>query len=122
MRFRYFKIEEFYCKCEECKDEKQIVDKYLIEMLDVARGIADMPFVITSGYRCTKYNEKVGGVEDSSHLTGKAADISTISSHMKYEILRSLLDVGFRRVGIYANHIHCDIDESKPQDVLWRKP
>ncbi len=30
---------------------------------------------IMSGYRCKEYNEKVGGVKNSQHTEGKAADI-----------------------------------------------
>ena len=33
--------------------------------------------IISSGYRCEKLNEAVGGVENSQHMRGEAADIHT---------------------------------------------
>jgi hypothetical protein len=34
-------------------------------------------------------------------------------------MLSGLIVAGFRRLGVYNLHIHADIDESLPQDVLW---
>jgi zinc D-Ala-D-Ala carboxypeptidase len=36
----------------------------------------DNPVSVSSGYRCTQLNSAVGGVSDSAHLYGLAADIS----------------------------------------------
>lgn len=36
----------------------------------------EIPIVISSGYRCRELNKAVGGVSDSQHLTGEAADIA----------------------------------------------
>ena len=33
------------------------------------------PIVVTSGYRCNKLNDAVGGVKNSAHLSGYAADV-----------------------------------------------
>jgi hypothetical protein len=42
--------------------------------LQPVREFYGEPVVITSGYRCPKLNEAVGGVPDSLHQTGEAAD------------------------------------------------
>lgn len=57
--------------------DKEVVGlkKELVDMLDLARGIAGIPFVINSGYRSVEKNDEVGGVEGSSHIKGFAADI-----------------------------------------------
>jgi zinc D-Ala-D-Ala carboxypeptidase len=36
--------------------------------------LLDYPLTITSGYRCETLNRRVGGVEDSQHVQGLAAD------------------------------------------------
>ena len=50
-------------------------------VLDPIRKTWGMPIKVTSGYRCPTLNEEVGGVEDSWHMQGCAADISAISGN-----------------------------------------
>jgi hypothetical protein len=59
----------------------------------------------------------VGGVANSSHLVGKAADIAVGSGAERYIILNALIQAGFRRIGVAKTFIHCDNDESKPNSV-----
>jgi zinc D-Ala-D-Ala carboxypeptidase len=44
-------------------------------VLDVARERLDKPIRVNCGYRCKELNDKVGGANNSQHLTGEAADI-----------------------------------------------
>lgn len=46
--------------------------KTILEPLREAWG---KPVIITSGYRCEELNAKVGGVANSAHLEGLAADL-----------------------------------------------
>lgn len=41
------------------------------------------PIIVTSGYRCPELNAKVGGVPNSAHLYGYAADIVPKDGNMK---------------------------------------
>ena len=92
----------------------------LVDMLDKARELAGIPFVITSGYRDANHNEDVGGVKDSSHTKGLAVDIRARNSNEHYLITKALFAVGFKRISkIYKGHIHCDIDTTKAQNVLF---
>ena len=43
-------------------------------VLNPLRERIGKPIIITSGYRCKKLNEIVGGVPNSQHTTGEAAD------------------------------------------------
>lgn len=50
--------------------------QYGVDMvLDPLRRIYGHPIIITSGYRCDKLNKLVGGVANSWHTKGNAADI-----------------------------------------------
>lgn len=111
----YFKLDEFKCKC--CGEN--LTSQALIDMLNKARELAGVPFIITSGYRCKTHNKKVGGKDNSAHLRGLAADISTKDSSVRHKILMAVYAAGFRRVGINKTFIHVDIDESLPQDVTF---
>ena len=44
------------------------------QLLEPARLIVD-PIIINSGFRCEAVNRQVGGVKNSQHLIGQAADI-----------------------------------------------
>ena len=50
--------------------------QYGVQMvLDPLRRIIRSPIIITSGYRCSALNKAVGGVANSWHTKGNAADI-----------------------------------------------
>ena len=50
--------------------------EYGVQMvLDPIRRILQTPITITSGYRCSALNKAVGGVSNSWHTKGNAADI-----------------------------------------------
>lgn len=90
----YFKIEEFI-KSDTAKtlnidntpneEIKAHIVSLVEELLDPLRwawtlyckgkGYMMCGLKITSGYRCKKLNKAVGGVPNSAHLTGYAADI-----------------------------------------------
>ena len=114
---KYFKQSEF--------DSPDVIksggnmDVDFIYRLDQAREIAGIPFVINSGYRTPAHNKEEGGVEDSSHLKGKAADIKATNSNQRALIVKSLIQVGFNRIGIDNGYVHVDNDLSKPENVFW---
>lgn len=91
-------------------------------MLDKAREKAGIPFRIVSGMRTVQQNKNAGGVSNSTHLTGTGVDLACKTSVERWKIINALLAVGFRRLGIYAGHIHADIgktDDGHTQDVVW---
>lgn len=91
----------------------------LMQMLDLARDSAGVPFIITSGVRSVGDNIQAGGVFDSSHLKGLACDLACENSRNRYLILKALLQVGFHRIGVDKRHIHVDIDKEKDAQVFW---
>lgn len=67
---RNFSRSEFACPhCGEVE-----IDPLLVATLQRIRDKAG-PVVVTSGYRCPVHNEAVGGVRNSQHIYGRAADI-----------------------------------------------
>jgi zinc D-Ala-D-Ala carboxypeptidase len=101
-------------------DEVQGLDTELCAMLDRARGLAGIPFIITSGLRTVAENEALSeSVKDSAHLSGHAVDLACADSVLRYAMLRGLLLAGFHRIGIYSAHVHADNDLSLPPNVIW---
>lgn len=85
------------------------VDPLLVKKLEDLRRICmNRPIIITSGYRSKAYNAKVGGVRNSQHLLGKAADIRVngIDNRMLANYARA---VGFKFVKTYSDHVHVDV-------------
>lgn len=115
--YKYFEQPEFYCKCNKCAGGG--VSSELISMLDKARGIAGVPFRVTSGYRCEDHNRRVGGVGTSSHTLGLAVDIACGRSDSRWKIVDALIEAGFSRIGIASGFIHVDVDPKKPAEVMW---
>ena len=70
-------------------------------VLDPLRELYGKPIHISSGYRCPRLNKAVGGVANSQHLTGQAADINQ-GSHEEN-----------RRLFIYLEE-YCTFDQ-----LLW---
>lgn len=104
----------------------------LMQKLDVARGKAGIPFVITSGLRTPDGNSGLtGAVQNSAHLTGEAVDLAVTDDHQLFCTLFGLILAGFNRIGIYVTpcqsdktklyprHIHVDDDMTKPLEVVW---
>ena len=102
-------------------DEVVNLDTELVAKLDLARGEAGFPFIITSGFRTAADNSDCGGVHDSAHLRGHAVDLHCGDSSQRLAMIRALLAVGFVRLGIYDDHIHVDNDQTLPQNVCWMK-
>jgi len=112
-----FSFAEFTCRCG-CGTVD--VDKKFLAKLEMARQIANIPFIVTSGTRCIAHNNAVGGVDDSAHLPPThACDIYIGNSSDRYVTLISLIRVGFKRIGIGVNFIHVDDDMTKPDELVW---
>jgi len=116
-KVKYFDVKEFDCPGIPLSGYE--MDKDFIFKLDAAREIAQVPFQISSGYRTPSYNRSVGGVAESPHILGYAADIKVTSSQDRLKIIDALLKSGFVRIGIYKSHIHVDNDPDKPQDLIF---
>lgn len=114
--YKYFKPEEFAKCIPACRIND--LNPYLLELLDRARDIAGIPFVINSAFRTKEYEIKKCRTGLSSHCKGLAVDIKCNDSIDRFLIIKSLIDVGFTRLGIYETFIHADIDVSKP-DCIW---
>jgi len=117
MELRYFSQRDFDTCNPPCK--LQDMDQTFMKKLDIARQVAMLPFIVTSGFRSEIYEKEQGRDGTSSHTKGVAIDLGVSNSSERYKILNALLSVGINRIGIGENFIHADIDKDKPQSVIW---
>lgn len=113
-----FKIEEFECKgCSMPLEVYENIIK-LVGQLQFLRDYTGRPIKINSGYRCPEYNKKIGGVKNSQHLLGKAADIKiqSLKPIEVYKIIEELIEMGLMLqggLGVYDTFVHYDIRKYK---------
>ena len=69
-----FEPEEFKCTCGRCTGYPTWMRQVELKHLQKIRDHFKVPMDITSGVRCAYENNRVGGVPNSGHLTGYAAD------------------------------------------------
>jgi uncharacterized protein YcbK (DUF882 family) len=110
-----FTLDEFRCPC--CGDVIEVAARALAERLQPVRDNYG-PINISSGYRCQKHNQIVGGRPFSQHLCGLAADIACSGDADRFQLISLLLDYNFKRIGIGKLIIHADIG-TITGPVIW---
>lgn len=101
---KYFKLDEFKCKCGKCELPENVPSDRLVEILCEIREHFNSPLRIRSGYRCKEHNAKVGGAPKSQHALGSAADF-TIDGIATEEVYKYVLEkYGDEPLGIAIKH------------------
>ena len=114
---RYFTYDEF--DSPDAPGSGQEMQPQFLEMLDDARELSGVPFIVNSGFRTPEHNRAVGGTPDSAHLTGWAADIRATSSNRRWMIIEALIQVGFNRIGVADSFVHVDCSPYKAENIMW---
>lgn len=102
-----FQVKEFACKDGS---DGILIDTELVKVLQRIRDHFKKAVVINSAYRNASYNKKVGGVSNSQHTKGTAADIKVIGYSPKVvaEFIESIMpDKG--GIGLYSSFVHVDV-------------
>ena len=110
-------IKKCGCPCVACKEIIQKINMELINKIIDLENRLQKHVIITSGRRCIPYNSSIGGYVDSPHITGLAADIR-VEGIPILELAKICVDIGFKRVGIYPNHVHVDMIDPIPS-LFW---
>lgn len=120
MEFNWFGPHEFKCGCGKCGKGMDDMSETLLAMLDLLREKVKEPLIINSSIRCPEYNASLRNSSlNSAHLRGLAVDLRCKDNALRCKIVENAFAVGFRRIEIGPTWVHLDIDDTKPQDVLW---
>ena len=111
-----FKAYEFLCHGSGCCTHGQIDDK-LVEILQKIRDHFGKPVHISSAYRCHTWNKAVGGVSNSYHCYGQAADIK-VDDTAPAEVAKYAESIGVNGIGLYetdkdGHFVHIDTRTKK---------
>jgi len=111
----HFSDSEFACHCGCGLHE---VSPELITVLEGLRSHFGVPVSINSGRRCPSHNQAVGGVPDSQHVQGIAADIvvrgrtpALVADYLERKY------PGTYGIGRYSGFTHIDV---RPVAQRWR--
>ena len=110
---KYFTIEELTRTATGLKNvpnEKQEENlRALVEkVLDRVREKIKEPIIVTSGFRSVEVNKKVGGVRNSQHLLGCAADITLKDRNKNARLFQVIKDM-------------CDNKEIVFDQLIWER-
>jgi len=91
------------------KEAEENLRSLVEQVLDPLREQYGKPIRVTSGYRCPKLNNLVGGAPNSQHMRGEAADIQPVAGNEDdlQVLARILIDNGkFDQLIVYPTFIH----------------
>jgi uncharacterized protein YcbK (DUF882 family) len=108
--YPYFTKEEIECPCG-CSG---VPKPELMNIIVTLREEAKFPFIVTSGFRCEEYNNKVKGSKSSPHILGLAIDIKVYGINARIlvylAILHNVAGIGIAQKGaMHKRYIHLDM-------------
>ena len=106
-------------RCKECRlpqpatrlpnGIEENIEALVDEVLDPARRKLGKPIVVNSGFRCPIHNTAVGGVYNSQHVSGQAADVHCEDNR---KLAKVIVENGrFDQLILYPTFVH----------VSWKK-
>ena len=111
---RYFTRAEFRCQCKGkyCNGFPVEPEEKMVRTVDEIRRRLGIPISIVdaggSGVRCPKHNAEVGGVYNSEHLYGRAADLHSSASPERMKAVAEEVMGNTGGIGLYSWGIHVD--------------
>lgn len=111
--FKNFTYSEIKCKCggKYCDGYPTGFSYDLMKNLQTIRNHFGKPIIITSGLRCEKHNENVGGTKNSRHKLGKAVDFYVKGvSYSKVQAYAKKLPYFHYGYNISGSVMHYDIN------------
>jgi hypothetical protein len=117
---KHFSFTEFASKdgAEPTPDVLENLRKLTRNLEVIREHFGNVPITINSGWRSPAHNAKIGGVKNSQHVKGKAADFvikgftpNQIAAELENLIAAKKISQG--GIGVYPNFVHYDIRGKK---------
>lgn len=109
---RYFRRGEFRCPCGRCGGFPVEPQESMVRVVDEIRHRLGVPVSVVdgggSGVRCASHNAEVGGVSNSQHLYGLAADLHSAASPAEMKAVAENVMGHTGGIGVYSWGIHVD--------------
>lgn len=98
--------------CHHCNVNGVVQE--LLDALEALRLKVGAPIVVNCAYRCPAHNAAVGGVRDSQHVLGRAADIQVAGKTARALYGAALQVPQIKGLGVsdHQGYLHIDVRES----------
>lgn len=115
----HFDSSEFACSCGCGYGTREgDVSEALLDLLECMREEYG-PIRLTSGCRCAQHNAAVGGVANSAHTRGTAADIFCSGGRTRRELVDLAVVCAADGIGVAKTFVHVDCDSVLPRPSAW---
>lgn len=104
-------------------DEHRNIQKLVSTIMQPIREKFGKPIIVSSGFRCSRLNQAVGGASNSDHIFGAACDFHTVENTKEankklFELILNMIDnkeIQCRQLIDEYNYkwIHISINHSK---------
>lgn len=116
---KYFAMKEFECRdgCQMPSEVRANIVALVENVLDPVRERLGMAISVNSGYRCPKHNLAVGGVKNSQHMKGEAADVRSVqgSGFTVQDLARVIVANGrWDQMILYPTFVHVSWKRNGP--------
>lgn len=117
MGSKFFADSELACKCCGQLPENGI-DNRLLQVLDAMREQVGQSLELSCAYRCPSHNADVGGLPDSQHVQGCAADILVPDGMSVNELADIAEQCGADGIGKYYDSLFVHVD-TRGYEANW---
>lgn len=119
---KYFSQAETECHCG-CGGN--VINPLLLQKLDQLRDMIGGPLELSCAYRCPAHNREVGGVDNSQHVLGNAADVLVPDyghCNTAEQLAWYATEIGFDGIGIYpeSGFVHVDVRDGGKSPGVYR--
>ncbi|SHI79227.1 N-acetylmuramoyl-L-alanine amidase [Anaerovibrio lipolyticus DSM 3074] len=119
---KYFSKAETECHCG-CGGN--VINPLLLQTLDQLRDMIGGPLELSCAYRCPAHNREVGGVDNSQHVLGNAADVLVPDyghCNTAEQLAWYATEIGFDGIGIYpeSGFVHVDVRDGGKSPGVYR--
>lgn len=122
-------FEDWEFACHD-RDATPVPPEYVANVVHLCDGILEpvrarvgRSISVISGWRTEAHNDKVGGAEDSAHLTGEAADIRSGDPKALYYLILEMYERGelpaLGGLGLYNGWVHVDTRRVEGHLRIW---
>lgn len=122
----YFTLREIFKNCTPAEIRKAQHNNevrknisLLRNVLNEVRDFVNEPIIVTSWYRGVEHNKRVGGVKNSHHLTGGAADITC--SNLEILFKKCFTNPQITQIIRYDTFLHISIIPTKNNRVYDKR-